>query len=410
MLEFASFANVVGLALVGALVFWLRGLPELLFGWGRQFLVTTLTIDSRDEFLFAALVEYMNEQQALKNINQFTARTVRGGSAYQSLEEEMRMGMQPRAYLSPGEGLHFFKLENRWIWMRRELQMGMSIIERISLSHWGRQRQLLQKFLDQAITARVAREIDKVAVYVPNPFHGGDWVRTRLGNNRPLSSVILKAGQSEEILGDIQEFFASRPRYVELGIPWRRGYLLHGPPGTGKTSLVTALASELHLNVCALSLASPVVSDEKIYALLAGIPVRSLLLIEDVDAFFDQRRQTSAQVKLSFSGFLNALDGVASQEGTILFMTSNHPERLDPALVRAGRIDQKFELGHCDADQLKRLFLKFFKDEVAAEQFAQRYSGEQLSAATVQARLMTLDSPATALVKFPQFDSERPRG
>ncbi len=400
MLEFASLANVVGLALVGALVFWLRGLPELLFGWCRQFLVTTLTIDSRDEFLFAALVEYMNQQQALSNINQFTARTVRGGSAYQSLEDEMRMGMRPRAYLSPGEGLHFFKLKDRWVWMRRELQMGMAVIERISLSHWGRERQMLQAFLDEAIAARVAREIDKVAVYVPNPFHGGDWVRTRLGNNRPLSSVVLKIGQSEAILGDIQEFFASQPRYVELGIPWRRGYLLHGPPGTGKTSLVTALASELHLNVCALSLASPVVSDEKIYALLAGIPVRSLLLIEDVDAFFDQRRQASEQVKLSFSGFLNALDGVASQEGTILFMTSNHPERLDPALVRAGRIDQKFELGNCDEDQLKRLFLKFFKDETAASEFARRYADQELSAATVQARLMTLDSASAALSRF----------
>lgn len=392
--------NLIGLAVVGAVVFWLRGLPELLFGWARQFLVTTMTIDTRDEFLFAALVEHMNTQQALRNINQFTARTVRGGTAYQSLEEELRMGMKPRAFLSPGEGLHFFRLDGRLIWMRREVQMGMALIERISLSHLGRNRRPLQQFLDDAIAARVAREVDKVAVYVPNPFHGGDWVRTRLGNNRPLKSVVLAAGQAEAILGDVQGFMASHARYTDLGVPWRRGYLLYGPPGTGKTSLVTALASELHLNVCALSLASPVVSDEKIYALLAGIPARSLLLIEDVDAFFDQRRQASEQVKLSFSGFLNALDGVASQEGTILFMTSNHPERLDPALVRAGRIDRQFELGYCDEDQLRRLFLKFFPNPEAAERFARSQIGRTLSAATVQSRLLAAKSADEAIASF----------
>lgn len=68
------------------------------------------------------------------------------------------------------------------------------------------------------------------------------------------------------------------------------------------------------------------------------MPQRSLLLIEDVDAFFRERDAAHAQVKLSFSGFLNALDGVATQEGTVLFMTTNHVERLDPALIRAGRI------------------------------------------------------------------------
>ena len=66
-----------------------------------------------------------------------------------------------------------------------------------------------------------------------------------------------------------------------------------------------------------------------------------------------------AQVKLSFSGFLNALDGVATQEGNVLFMTTNHPELLDPALIRAGRIDEKVELNLCTPDQLQRLYLKF---------------------------------------------------
>ncbi|MEW6559274.1 AAA family ATPase [Thiomonas bhubaneswarensis] len=163
---------------------------------------------------------------------------------------------------------------------------------------------------------------------------------------------------------------------------------MYGPPGTGKTSLVTALASELRLNVCTLSLASPVVTDEKIHTLLAAVLQRSLLLIEDVDAFFHQRDAAHTQVRLSFSGFLNALDGVATQEGNVLFMTTNHIDRLDEALIRAGRIDERVALDVCDEDQLRRLYLKFHADPQAAAQFAREHAVQHLAAAQVQGLLM----------------------
>ena len=115
---------------------------------------------------------------------------------------------------------------------------------------------------------------------------------------------------------------------------------------------------------------------------------RSLLLIEDVDAFFQQRDAVNSQVKLSFSGFLNALDGVATQEGTVLFMTTNHKEQLDPALIRAGRIDQQVELGYCDSDQLQRLYLKFDPNPQAARAWALERQGRQLTPAQVQGELM----------------------
>lgn len=376
------------LAVAGALAFALRDLPGLLLSWLRRFVVSTLSVDSRDEFLFSALVEYMDTHPALRQVNQFTARSVRRGGAHQSLEEDLRAGQPPRAYLSPGEGLHILWVDGRLLWMRRELQLGQNVFERISLSHLGRSGAWLAAFLQRAIDARAHRESDTLSVYIPNPFHGGDWMRARLGSRRPLSSVVLKAGQAEALLADLQRFYGARERYAELRIPWRRGYLLHGPPGTGKTSLVTALASELHLNVCTLSLASPVVTDEKIHTLLAGVPQRSLLLIEDVDAFFRQRDAAHAQVRLSFSGFLNALDGVATQEGNVLFMTTNHAEQLDPALIRAGRIDERVELGSCDDDQLRRLFLKFRPDDAAAQAFAADNVSRQLASAQVQAELM----------------------
>lgn len=381
------------LAAAGALAYWFKDVPAWVLSWARRYIVSTLSVDSRDEFLFGALIELMDEHPALSRVNQFTARSVRRGTAYQNLADDLRAGLTPRAYLSPAQGLHVFRVDGRWVWLLRELQVGQSVFERITLSHFGRSTAWLTALLDEAIARRAARETDSLAVFVPNPYTGGDWMRARLGSRRPIGSVVLRPGQAEDLLANLQGFFCARERYAELGIPWRRGYLLHGPPGTGKTSLVIALASELRLNVCTLSLASPIVSDEKIHTLLAGLPQRSLLLIEDVDAFFREREAAHAQVRLSFSGFLNALDGVAAQEGMVLFMTTNHPEQLDPALVRAGRIDEHVELGLCNASQLRRLYLKFDSDAAQADAFVERWADARLSPAQVQAMLMERFGP-----------------
>jgi chaperone BCS1 len=378
----------VALALLGVAAMWLRDVPAKFAAWAKHFFVTTLTVDSRDELMFPALVEYMDSRDALRRLNNFTVRAVRTNtSSYQSLQDELQQGGRPATVFSPGEGFHLFVMDGRLMWMKREIQVANSIIEKISLSTLGRDTRPLQKLVGAAMDHRIARELNRIAIYVPSPY-SNEWSRARLGNNRKLDSVVLKAGQKEAVVGDLQRFFASRERYETLGIPWRRGYLLYGPPGTGKTSLVTALASELSLNVCVLSLASPNVTDEKIGALLSSVPTRSIILIEDVDAFFQQRSKADVQVKVSYSGFINALDGVASHEGSVVFLTTNHPDRIDEAAIRSGRVDFRMELGPCDSDQLERMFLKFFDDADAAKRFAAAVPGDTWSPAAVQERLL----------------------
>ena len=387
------------LALLGLLVVWLRELPGKVFGWAKHFLITTLTVDSRDELMFPALVEYMDSRESLRRLNNFTARAVRQGTSYQSLHDELQQGGRPLTVLSPGEGFHLFFLDGRLMWMKREVQVGPSIFEKISLSTFGRKKAPLEELVHAAMEHRIARELNRIAVYMPSPYNN-EWMRARLGNNRKLDSVVLKAGQKEAILEDLNRFFASHERYEALGIPWRRGYLLYGPPGTGKTSLVTAIASELALNVCVLSLASPTVTDEKIGNLLSSVPQRSVILIEDVDAFFRQRDKADTGVKVSYSGFINALDGVAAHEGSVVFLTTNHPELIDEAAIRSGRVDFRLELGLCDASQLERMFLKFFDDPAAAARFAREVAPDRWSPAQVQERLLKAESVEEAIALF----------
>jgi chaperone BCS1 len=399
---FASNQLVSGgvlLAILGIVVMWFRDLPGKVFAWAKHFFVTTLTVDSRDELMFPALVEYMDSRDALRRLNNFTVRAVRQGTAYQSLNDELQQGGRPATVFSPGEGFHLFVLDRRLMWMKREVQVAASIIEKISLSTFGRDKAPLEALVDAAMQRRIERELNHIAIYVPSPYNN-EWTRARLGNNRKLDSVVLKAGQKESILADLSRFFAAHGRYETLGIPWRRGDLLYGPPGTGKTSLVTALASEMALNVCVLSLASPNVTDEKIGNLLGTVPRRSVILIEDVDAFFQQRSKADTGVKVSYSGFINALDGVAAHEGSVVFLTTNHPQLIDEAAIRSGRVDFRLELGLCDRDQLTRMFLKFFDDPGAAARFADIVPAGQWSPAAVQERLLKAMSVDEALALF----------
>jgi chaperone BCS1 len=390
------------LALVGILAMWLREMPGKVAAWAKHFLITTLTVDSREELMFPALVEYMDSREVLRRINNFTVRTVRQqSSTYQSLQDELQQGGRPAPVFSPGEGFHVFVLDGRLMWMKREITVGPTIIEKITLSTFGRDKRPLEAIVHAAMDHRIERELNRIAIYVPSPYNN-EWTRARLGNNRKLDSVVLKAGQKEAVLGDLERFFAARERYETLGIPWRRGYLLYGPPGTGKTSLVTALASELSLNVCVLSLASPNVTDEKIGNLLASVPRRSVILIEDVDAFFTQRAKADSGVKVSYSGFINALDGVAAHEGSVVFLTTNHPQLIDEAAIRSGRVDFRMELGLCDRDQLARMFRKFFDDEAAAARFAEAVAPERWSPAQVQERLLKAGSTDEAIDLFTQ--------
>lgn len=146
-------------------------------------------------------------------------------------------------------------------------------------------------------------------------------------------------------------------------MPYRRGYLLYGPPGTGKTSFVQAVAGLLKLKLCYLNLSNNEMNDDSLNRLLSEAPENSIILLEDVDAMFLQRDQVQKKQTLSFSGFLNALDGVRSQEGQIMFMTTNHKERLDPALLRPGRADVHVRLDLASEKQIKELFLRFFPDQ-----------------------------------------------
>lgn len=190
--------------------------------------------------------------------------------------------------------------------------------------------------------------------------------------SRSLDSVILPDLTLQRIVDDIHDFDdkATREWYVEHGLPYRRSFLFHGKPGTGKTSTIRALAGALGLSACFLSLGDCRIGNPQLECALADLPSNGLLVIEDIDALFNEDRTSDNPSPLTFSGLLNALDGLISEEGILTIMTTNHIEKLDPAIIRAGRVDRKFEF----TPPTKQMIAKFFKtfysqdvDELAME-------------------------------------------
>lgn len=217
---------------------------------------------------------------------------------------------------------------------------------------------------------------------------------------------------------------ATRRWYANRGIPYRRGYLLYGPPGTGKSSLSVSLAGHFNMNIYIVSLNGVAATEETLAVLFNDLPRRCIVLLEDIDtAGLTHTRESSSSDKnksgsgsdndsdtesesgssdscededstkdgsddkkkadgdkdnkdssssssgsskkdkagrLSLSGLLNILDGVASQEGRILIMTTNHVEKLDKALIRPGRVDMKVKFDRADRDMMEALFRSIF--------------------------------------------------
>ena len=313
----------------------------------------------------------------------------------------------------PAIGEHYFWYGRRLVRIDRQRETRAMVRdlsrpwESVTLNALGRDRKFFTEILEYARTMALAELAGKTVIFKPL---GPDWkMFGRPRRRRPINSVVLSSGKSERILADARDFINNPKWYADRGIPYRRGYLLYGPAGCGKSSFITALAGELDFSICVLSLGDPSLSNDRLDTLLSNAPPRSIVLLEDIDAAFPNR-ETNEFVKtayqgmthVTFSGLLNALDGVASSEGTLIFMTTNYIERLDAALIRPGRVDVKEEISFCSSDQLEDMFTRFYPDEPAAvaRAFSEKVVNSKLviSPAQVQGHFMLhKDEPQAAI-------------
>lgn len=404
----------------------------------REFYMSFISVDSDDDIYFH-IMNWLQSQKIVKHSRSLIAKTSHESIWDLQDSEAEEASINPEELLNfsnwdakvppkfqPYFGSHWFFHNGSYFEFSRETKSvatqgwGGTIFqndETIRLTCIGRSTQpikdLMMECRDQYLDKGKANTVVRRPAPKENRNRGRSvWNMVATRPSRPMETVVLDHAQKERIIVDINEYLhPSTPRwYANRGIPYRRGYLFAGAPGTGKSSLAWAIAGVFGLDIYCISLVEPTLTEEDLGIMFTSLPRRCVVLLEDIDsaglvrrqevedADKDKEKDKDATVKIgteiakaikavqdksekskggdknqgiSLSGLLNAIDGVASHEGRVLVMTTNFPEKLDEALIRPGRIDMTINFTLATRSQIRELFTRMYSPDLPTKSLVQ---------------------------------------
>ncbi|XP_073124404.1 AAA-ATPase At3g50940-like [Henckelia pumila] len=246
------------------------------------------------------------------------------------------------------------------------------------------------------------------------------WTPVNLDHPSTFETLAMDSDQKEMILNDLQRFVKRRDYYRKVGKAWKRGYLLYGPPGTGKSSLIAAIANYLNFDVYDLEL-TDLTRNSELRKLLLGTANRSILVVEDIDCtiHLKDRSTTTAtttkedsssheeESRVTLSGLLNFVDGLWSSCGDerIIIFTTNHIEKLDPALLRPGRMDVHINMSYCTPSGFKLLASNYLgiQDHALFKKIEHLVANAKVTPAEIAEQLLKNDDPNLSLQGLVDF-------
>ncbi len=314
---------------------------------------------------------------------------------HQTLNEDATESFDPEYYrpikdvLLPPEGVPYIKLERKpktggsgeafdysWSTDWRECHLALCfdelqhpvVVLNTAYSIHGERRQKevtlvrrdsVQGLLSILAAHKIAMSGPKIVIYRDGPVDltTAEW-----------DDVMMDERATKLLRDDFLSFFKRRDWFREKKLPFRRGYLLHGPPGNGKTSALRAMLSYPGITGHSIDLMARHMEDSDLrqFFKYAAADAPALILFEDIDRFFSRKPEEEAS-SVSLQQFLNCLDGVDTLDGVIVVATANNPEALDTAILRRpGRFDRVIEFGN-PSEKLRAKYLHNFCPELAGE-------------------------------------------
>ncbi|XP_072978653.1 AAA-ATPase At4g25835-like [Typha angustifolia] len=303
----------------------------------------------------------------------------------------------PSLSLSPNHSLDDYFSGHHLLWTHHADTLQDSLEERRAFSLRLPKRYaaaLLPAYLAHLSAAadRLERSSRPRRLHTNSPNGGASWSSIPFRHPATFDTLALDPAVKSLLLADLSTFAGGREFYRRIGRPWKRGYLLHGPPGSGKSSLIAAMANYLRYDVYDLEL-TRVTSNSDLRSLLIQTTNRSLIVIEDIDCSLDLTGDRRSKVtskrrkkrkhymhvqssdddgsdsdnggreegKVTLSGLLNFTDGLWSccGEERVIVFTTNYADEVDPALLRPGRMDVHVRLGACGMHVVRELVERY---------------------------------------------------
>lgn len=373
--------GAIGVWMLGVLSIFMKVVPMRIYKFVYKHTTTTMKLTTANTayFTFVSWLHSKNVSDHVRNIKILSGRW--------GTEAEITKGI--------GAGTHLIWYKHRPIFLHMTEKESHTDYdkEEIILEKYGRSHKLFDQLIHEATLEQT--NLDKTLVQ----SYGGGWQEVTRYPKRSFESVILPVQTKQSLIDTFDRFLKNEADYIKKGIPYQLGILLYGPPGTGKSSLIKAIAAHLNYSVSVLSSSKM----GQLTEALSTLSLKTICVIEDVDSnvvthvrkskkskkFNNLPRKTrsseyseplssddndeplsetdglmEALASTGLAAVLNSIDGLTSVHGRILLLTTNHPEKLDPALIRPGRIDLKLEIGYVDNEMLETFIKRFYTENV----------------------------------------------
>ena len=325
----------IGTLAFGSAMYLLRAVPQTLLDFFKRILWTTVFVESLsneyrdvDAFIEGKRLEFFSRSLEIKD---GALKTGFGG----------------------GWGLYAGTL---FKYSKTKSSQQVTHFETITLSFLTRDRGVIERFMHDCKPEEHRNSIH-ISLYAASGPSGG--LRRR---KRGLETVFVDQAIKDKLVARLKWFVDAEEWHSARGIPWKLGIILHGQPGSGKTSLIHALASDLGFDIKYIK------SLHGLGAAFMSGARKDLFVIEDIDTIAGALNRTpgvDGADERGMSGsplheILNAMDGMQTPDGLKFIVTTNHLDRLDPAIVRPGRIDEVVEIGPLSRESARAMFIAFY--------------------------------------------------
>ena len=369
-------AGVISLWGLGMITFIFLRIPKRIYYWIKRQLTTDLDLNNQDDIYYLFL-QWLASHKMHTFVRTF------------NLSHKNYWGYG-KAFMTYGYGYSIFLFHGWPIFINRAKVEASATIhskETICLTVLGRNTKLLTRLFDEIKT-----ETEDDETFTAYNYRDNNWCRFATVPNRSFKTLSLPRVTKDALLKHLDDFTKEKDWYVKNGIPYKTGIILHGPPGTGKTSVVSCICSDLKKNCYILNLNS--LTDNTLKQAFSSVPSGGVILLEDIDTVFSKRnhrkrlRKRSKQTEqpvtpgpptepgqpttsgsdienlfmggLTLAGLLNALDGIACGSDRIVFATTNFYERLDDALIREGRFDLTLNITYMTDETMRDYMCRLY--------------------------------------------------